>query len=263
MDEMHFAEDETVSPGSIALISEERGEELMPAVVRRTTDEGLVVVPISPDVHLATEWDLYLPAEPLGYQAIAQLWNFGSVLIEQVSEVVGEVGPVQAKELDALAKAARESARAPSELNVGPKVMDDQDPRLLGQADSAEGARPFWEPALSIAGAETIGQLVAHRRQALGLQPDDLEASIVADAGWVDELEGDRLNVRETLTPKELASLMKRLRVRASRRLGRISLWTIEGSAPRLARGGLDGPGADANAADYVQAMLAELDRST
>lgn len=263
MDEMHFVEAKTVSSGSIALISEEQGDELMLAVVRRATDEGLVVVPISPDVHLATEWDLYLPAEPLGYRAIAQLWNFGSVLVEQMSEIVGELGPAQVRELDALAKAARESGEAPGDLNVGPTVIDDLDPRLLGQAESAEGARPFWEPALSIAGAETIGQLVAHRRQALGLRSNDLEASIGTDAGWLDELERDCLNVRETLTPKELASLMRRLRVQASRRLGRISLWTVEGSVPRLARGGHDGPGADASAADYVQAMLTELDDST
>lgn len=262
MNEMQFAEDKPVSPGSIALISEERGDELMPVVVRRATEEGLVVVPVSADVLLATEWDLYLPAKQLGYSSIARLWNFGSVLVEQVTEIVGALDPAQAEELDALARAARESGEVPDDLNVGPKILDDQDPRVLDQTESADNVRRFWEPALSIAGAETIGQLVAHRRQALGLQPNELEGSISAPDGWLDELEGDRLNIRASLTPKDLASLMKRLRVRASRRLGRISLWTIEGNVPQLARGGVNGPDADTKAADYVQAMLTELDDS-
>ena len=229
--------------------------------MRRVSEEALTIVPISGDAHVATEWDLLLPRELLGYPAMAQVWNFGTVLPEQVVEVVTSLATMENDRLDRLATAARAGGQPPADLPVGVPVLDDADPRLLDQEQAAELVRPFWGPALALAGAETLGQLVHHRREELGVATDELE-SLAESRGWLEAFEGDRLDVRRTLGSSALAALLRRLGVIASRRLGRIALWTVEAQQPSLARNAQARAGDDdPSPEDYVAQMLDELER--
>lgn len=245
-------------PGDVVLLREDRSEELLPALVRREVEEGLTVIPLSADISSATEWDLLLPSDLLGYRAVAQVWNYGSVLEEQVSEIVARLGADEQDQLNLISAALRDGEAPPDGLLVGPAVLTDEDPRLLAQDAAAETVQPFWEPALALAGAETLGQLVAHRRRALDLDPHELEGAVRA-VGWLAGLEQDRLDVRSSLMPTELAVLMHRLCLRASRRLGRITLWTIEGQDPQIARRATDHSQPD-DAERYVAEMLEKLE---
>jgi hypothetical protein len=245
----------------VILVGEPAGDELLPAIVRRVAEEVLTIVPISDDPHLATEWDLLLPRELLGYPAIAQVWNFGTVLPEQVVEVVTSLAATESDQLDRLATAVRTGGQPPADLPVGVPVLDDADPRLLDQEQAAELVRPFWGPALALAGAETLGQLVHHRREELGVTTDELE-SVADTRNWLEAFEGDHLDVRRTLGSSTLAALLRRLGVTASRRLGRIALWTVEAQHPSLARHAQ--PHADDDVPspkDYVAQMLDELEQ--
>lgn len=249
-----------VGSGSVVLLSDFEGDELLPAVIRRVTDEALTVVPVSGDVHFATEWDLLLDRNLLGYVAMARVWNFGTVLREQVAEVAAMLSESQQRALDALALAARGSGQVPAGIPVGPPTIEEADPRLLHQEVEAELVRRFWEPALALAGAETLGQLVHHRREELRLAAAELE-DVTAARGWLGDLEADTLGLRRVVPAAALGALLRQLRLGASQRLARIATWTLEAQAPSFARRGAE-PGAEdvLSVSDYVAAVLDELE---
>ena len=73
-------------------------------------------MPVSPEVALASEWDLFLPESILGYPAIAQTWNHGLVLPEQSSEQITILPAEQLAAVHALIRAGNASARPPEGL---------------------------------------------------------------------------------------------------------------------------------------------------
>jgi hypothetical protein len=253
------------SVGSLVLIGAPESDRLLPAIVIAFGEEGLTVVPVSPEVALATEWDLQLPASILGYPAIAQIWNHGQVLPEQIVEELASLPADQLTPVQALMRAANSSSQPPKDLPVGSPVIDEQDPRLLFQETEAEDAHPFWEPTLTLAGAATLGQLIRHRRQEIALEPEQIErASGVA--GWLGNLESDTLALPGELSAGALAAAMRSLRVGASSRLARILRWTIQASGPTtgaaLARGARDtrhDPDSDIDVDGYIAEFMREL----
>lgn len=249
----------TASGGDVVLLKVGHNDDLVPAVVRRPVDEALVVIPLSACVERATEWDLLFSKDLLGYDSIAQVWSFGSVLEEQVDEVLTSLRDTEWAQLDSLAFAMREGKAPPEGLPVGPEVVSNDDPRLLAQEIEAEQLQRLWEPALAMAGAATLGQLVAHRRSALELTSEDIAVANRDDDAWLAELEQDRLDIPSMLKPAELAEILVGLRIQASRRLGRITLWTIEAGAPGLARGGSE-KGGTINAKLFVDEMLSRME---
>lgn len=273
IDERLPAEPEAPSPpleqaqparaGSLALIAAPGSDRLLPAIVVASGEEGLTVVPVSPEVALATEWDLHLPDSILGYSAIAQVWNHGQVLPEQTVEELASLSAEQLAAVQALMRAANLSSQPPEGLPVGPPVMHEQDPRLLFQEAEAEDAHPFWEPTLTLAGAANLGQLIRHRRQELALAPEQLERASGVP-GWVEGLESDTVSLPGVLSPGALAAVMRSLRVGASSRLARIVRWTIEAGTPTtgtaLARGaGDDTRHEPVDVEGYVAEFMREL----
>ncbi|MGO9956183.1 MAG: hypothetical protein ACLP50_09435 [Solirubrobacteraceae bacterium] len=249
-----------VAAGSVVLLSALEGDELLPAVVRRVTEDAVTVVPVSGEVHMATEWDLLLGREVLGYAAMVRVWNFGTVLPEQIVDVAAVLGEHEHVALNALAQAARSGGEVPAGVQAGPATLDDADPRLVHQDADADLVHRFWAPALALAGAETLGQLVNHRREELRVAVAELE-SVTGQRGWLPDLEADQLDLRRTLPAGALAALLRRLRLGASRRLARIATWTIEAQAPTFARRGLEPEDGDVpSTSEYVAAMLRELE---
>ncbi len=217
--------------GSLTLIHDLCGEELLPVIVVGEGEDGLNVVPVSAAVEQATEWDLYLPDTLLGYPAVAQVWNQGMVLPEQASEHVVDVPTSTLDTLKSLVRAANASVEVPAGLMVGPSVLAEQDPRLLHQDAAARHALIYWEPTLMLAGTATLGQLVRHRRDELGVPVEEIEA-LSQTHGWLGDLEADTLDLPRVLPSNTLAATMRILRVVASGRLARITRWTIEAHGP-------------------------------
>jgi hypothetical protein len=256
---------EAAPAGSLALIEEPCAEELLIVIVLGEGEDGLTVVPVSPTVRMATEWDLYLPEELLGYPAVAQVWNQGLILPEQAAETVASVPPSTLDGLTRLVQAANASSDVPPGLTVGPPVLDQQDPRLLHQDAESQTALAYWGPTLALAGSSTLGQLVRHRRDELQVPSEDIEALARPD-GWLGELEADTLDVARRLPAAALAGTMHMLRIAASRRLARIARWTIEAQAPgrsaALARQSAPGEPAEVLDVDgYVEDFMRELGR--
>jgi hypothetical protein len=98
----------------------------------------------------------------------------------------------------------------------------------LIQDEHAERAAAFWEPALALAGAATLGEVVRHRRE---------EVHVDVLPSWLDSLERDELDLPRAVPSSSLADLVRQLGLGASRRLRQIARSTIEAQAPALARG--------------------------
>ena len=223
-------------PGAVGLIGGAVDGGLLAVVAIATSDDAVSVVPLSPSVEQAAEWDLEVPVDALGYRAIAEVWNYGTILPEQCREIVATVTPGILNALHQLSRAALAGSPVPAELAVGPPVLDDCDPRLLFQDSEADIAHSFWEPALALAGAATFGEFMRHRREDLDLAPSDLEAT-AGSSGWLVDVEADALDLRQALAPKALARVLRRLQVGATSRLRAIARTTLEGASPQLARG--------------------------
>jgi hypothetical protein len=247
-----------LGPGTVVLLADPDSDELLPAIVRRASEDALTVIPVNARLHVATEWDLILTPVALGYPALAQVWNFGSALVEQVADVVGEIPVVERAALDKLVHASRNNDSVPAGIPVGCPVLD-ADPRLLEQEAAAEAVRAYWAPALALAGAATIGQLVHHRREELGVDARELE-SLGGIEGQLNALETDDLDLQTALPTKALALLLRRLRIGRSRRLAQVTLWTLEAQGPALARKGLSRPAGSAD--DYVADLMQDLEDS-
>lgn len=179
-------------------------------------DEEAVVVPISDAVIYATNWDLLVEGAGLGYDAIAEVWNHGTVLVEQLEEKLGELGQLT-DALTSLFQAALESGQVPTGVPVGPAIVDDADPRLLFQDEEGERAAVYWQPAILLAGVASLGELVQVQRGELMLEPQAL-ADVVAEADLA-ALERDRLDIGSRFEAPAFALLMKRLGLDATRRL--------------------------------------------
>lgn len=248
-------------PGAVVTVGTPGVDENLVAIVARTGEDGITVVPVGSRPELATEWDVLLGRAALGYSALAQVWNWGSILPEQIREPLAELPAADFAAVVETLRASSTSGPPPPSIRRGPPVLDSGDPRLLFQEEETERARGYWEPLLALAGAATLGQLVAHRRAELALDAAQLE-EVAAQRGWLGEIEADRADIPSLLTPDALAALMRRLRLGASRRLGRIAAVTIEGHAgpsAALARGKTgarrEGPGT----AEYVDEFLRRL----
>ena len=128
--------------------------------------------------------------------------------------------------------------------------------------DSADLAHRFSAPALALTGAGTLGQLVRHRREELGIAAAQL-GYLATERGWLDDLEADQLDLQAPLASR------RRCRRRdawpavlgASERLAPIATWTIEAPTPALARQ-VSHPEAEdlPSVSEYVATMLHELE---
>lgn len=247
-----------VDAGAVILLEGTSEERLLPAIVAAlTADDCVTVVPLHPAVEYATEWDLLLDANVLGYRAMAQVWNYGTVLREQCSEVIAHLAVEQRSDVERLLLAATTGSTAPPELEVGPPARSAGDPRLLFQDSEAEAAHDFWQPALALAGAATLGELVRHRRDEVKLDPAELPG---VGATWLDPVERDAIDLRSSVPATALAALLRRLGLMASARLRGIVRTTIEATAPEFARGSRATEETRLSTDAYLDAVFTELE---
>ena len=257
------------SAGEVILVAAPTSDEYLSSIVAKVGDESVTVVPVSGQVEAASEWDLLLDGAVLGYQAMAEVWNFGTVLPEQVGERLVKLKADVLEQLYQLLRAATMSGTVPVGVPVGVPIVGDDDPRLVFHDEEVERVHVFWEPTLALAGAANLAQLVAHRREELALDREELESVSIAESGWLAQLEEGELPVQRDLLPGVLAALMARLQIGVSRRLARIVTWTLEEQAQStgyatgsaLARKRRGSFSSEQTVSDYVDEFMRELAR--
>jgi hypothetical protein len=200
--------------GSVYAIHGPLSDEYLLGALVDWDEEEAVVVPVSHETRFATNWDLLLEQQLLGYRAMAQVWNHGTVLVEQLDEKIAELGD-SAGALATLYEAALESRELPTSVPVGPPVLSEVDPRLLFQEEEGGRAAVYWQPATLLAGVENVFELVRLQRDELGLDADKLEV----EPTTLEALEGGTLDIGHEIPVPAFGALLRRLKLGASRRL--------------------------------------------
>ncbi len=119
------------------------------AIIGRSPDnrDALLVAPVAGMPQLATDNDLLLDAELLGYPTFLDMANLGSVLREQLLEPVAALARPQAEAMVALYRHLLTGAPAPDGVTLGLAAQDEADPRLLEQAARGDALQALWSPA--------------------------------------------------------------------------------------------------------------------
>lgn len=170
---------------------EDEDELLVAAILAVLENGGLQVAPLSGAVEAAGEWDLLLGAEdgPLGYPAIAEVWNHGQVAPGQLAESFGVLAASAAEQLLTLYTAAF-AAEHPAGLNSGAAIVSERDPRFGFQESEARRAQIFWsggeeaevgaEANEAVSEIEGFGARVSRWLEETGADP----ANVATDLGW-------------------------------------------------------------------------------
>jgi hypothetical protein len=200
----------------VSLRSGRADGELLLAALLAISEESIEVAPLSGDVGLAAEWDLLLDAtqDPLGYEAIAEVWNHGRVLPGQVAESLGVLSERTGEELLRL-YAAVFADEPPADARTGPPLLSEEDPRSSFQDREVERTRRYWSDAEDLGAgvregtAEGIGVLVGAWLEEVG----DDAAGLATQVGWmqgdVERLLREEINRTQTaFAPQRMAELL-------------------------------------------------------
>lgn len=186
--------------------------ELVLAVITAVSGDSATVVPLSTAVTHATEWDLVLPTETLGYSAIVQAKLAGTLAPDRLERRLSALMPESRRDLTQLLAAADAGkAIPPGPLPVGPWVLSEDDPRLTARTRAAERLAAYItlvhpDP---ISEWQSLGSILARGSRATGI---DL-ATVLDEPRWASQLEADQLNPFAMLPARKMAELLKTLRV--------------------------------------------------
>lgn len=259
--------------GAWAFWSPTSDEYLVGAVVEASSTD-LLIVPLLSEICWATENDVLIPADVLGYPALAPIWSVNHVLVEQAVE------PVDMLPEEALAflGEAYDAFRAGEPLSEpgGPPVRGEEDPRIAAHAALADDLRPVFEPWAELQVAEELGPVVAQARANRDIEVDALG---IEDVGvevktWLD-FEAGRLDPHAAIPARGMVKALQKLGILLSRRVLELARQSVRGSykgdgstsAPAMARrrrgvthvARRDAAAADAAAESYAQALAREV----
>ena len=131
------------------------------AIIGRNPDnpDALLVAPVASEPQLATEKDLLLEPELLGYPAFLDMTNLGSVLREQLLEPVASLERQAAETMVALYRHLLTGTPALTGVACGIAAESELDPRLLEQAERAEALQELWRPAHLLVSDDEVHEL--------------------------------------------------------------------------------------------------------
>lgn len=177
--------------GEVCIAENEQADGTLLVCVALSWDEEteatiVVVAPVSTEIESASDSDLILDDdETLGYPAIVEVWNHGTVLSDQLVERIGVLSEQERRSLDALYEAVLDGEATPAGIPVGLEIVSDDDPRAIFQEEESERARPFWQPAARLYAERPAEEpsLGAMLREWLGQQGYD-EGDYAKELGW-------------------------------------------------------------------------------
>lgn len=197
-----------VTPGAIwTTLSDDNGfREVVAIVARSRRDPRLVVVvPISEQIDDATDLDLTVVTENVGYPALLAVWNHGWIYDDQLVEAIGKLDERSREEMTALYRWLVGGGEQPALATVGgPAIRDTNDARNLRRDDERERLQSLWrrvsrdqEPE----GEEDESRFVA--------SPEPSFASLVAAALATDEWDEITLAERATMERADLHRILE------------------------------------------------------
>lgn len=142
-------------------------DEYVVAAVLDCDATEMLIVPLVTETRWASETDVALSPDVLGYEALAPVWASDHVLVEQAVEAVGVLSEPRLDELTAGYDAF--FGGEPVADPAGPPVLTNEDPRIGAQAALADALRPLYSPWSQLQVANELGPVLAHRRGDVGI----------------------------------------------------------------------------------------------
>lgn len=146
-------------------------DEYVVGAVVEADDVDVLIVPLLTETMWASETDIALARDVLGYAAMAPVWASDRVLAEQAVEAVSVLSEQHFGVLTAGYDAF--FAGEPVANPAGPPVFSDKDPRLAAHAALADDLRLLYAPWSQLQVADELGPVLAQRRGEVNI---DLEA---------------------------------------------------------------------------------------
>ena len=245
-------------------------EQYLVAAVLDATEEEALIVPLMPWADWASEADVALDSEALGYRAIAPLWASDRVLVEQAVEAVD----VLSETCFATLSNAYDAFYAGEVINAetGVPILNEEDPRLEAQAMVAEELHSWFLPWSALHSAEELGPVMQQRRESLGIELESLSEEVGVEPREWRHFEAGEADPYATIQVPAMARAVGQLCLLASSRLVSLAHASVlahnEGQTAdqpahaRRRRGSMRKRGRDAEAAkaaaDQYAASLAE-----
>lgn len=205
-------------PGALhAVWGPETGELLVAAILELDQREALVV-PLSPEVHLAGDWDLLL-GDQMPYAAMLEVWNHLHVLREQIMEQVGQLAQGLVVLLSEAFGAFMSSEEFPDGISQGPELVSEQDARHRFRDTEAARARHFSESWRVLFAAQTFGGVLQSRREDYELDLAELSEDVDLSQSSLGRMEQDEEDLVAQVARTKLERLVKRLELPSSGRL--------------------------------------------
>jgi hypothetical protein len=205
-------------PGSVWTIWAPQVEEYLVGAVLEASEEEALILPLLPWVGWASEGDIELDSEVLGYSAVAPVWASDRVLAEQAVEPVDTLSE---QWLEAFTAAYDHlfAGEALDESIAGAAIRSEDDPRLAAQAAFAEELRAWYLPWRMLQGSEELGPVVAERRAELEIDPEAWSEELGIESKTWCAFEAGRADPYETVPAPTMARAVQALGMVASRRL--------------------------------------------
>jgi hypothetical protein len=214
----HPQPDADPAPGAVHSIwGPETGELLVAGVIEVDEREALVV-PLSIEFELAGDWDVLLAPGTLPYRAMLEVWNHLHVLREQLME---QVAQLEDGWVDLLTEAYTNfmaGEEFPPQLDQGPALLTEADPRHAFRDAEAARSRDFAEPWRILFSAASLGAVLRGRREERAIELSELSEEV--DIPSLGRIEEDSEDLWAEVPLSNFEHLVERIGLPASARLG-------------------------------------------
>jgi hypothetical protein len=217
---------EPVRTGSVWSFWAPEADEYLVGAVLSAAPVEMLIVPLLRETRWATENDIELPMDRLGYPALAPVWAADHVLAEQAVEPLNILSE---RDLASLSDGyeAIYSGRALAEP-AGPIVLGPEDPRIAAHAAIADGLRAYFAPWSDLQDSEELGPVLHARREDAGIALEEWSENIdVAPATW-SRFEGAELDPYAEIAPAAIAKAIRLLKLIASERIVDLAHTSVE-----------------------------------
>jgi hypothetical protein len=164
------------APGGVWTFWAPAMDEYVVGAVLEADEPDVLIVPLLTETMWASEADLALPDDVLGYAALAPVWASDRVLVEQAVEAVSVLSEERLGALTAGYDTffAGEPVADPG----GPPVLSDEDPRLAAHATLADDLRPLYSPWSRLHVADELGPVLGQSRDNVGIDLETWSAQL-------------------------------------------------------------------------------------
>lgn len=204
-------------PGTVWTIWAPSVEEYLVGAILEADEEQALILPLFAEADWASEADLELSPEVLGYEATAAIWAGDRVLIEQTVEAVDKLSESNFGRLIEAFDAFLSGAEI--ESPGGPPILGEEDPRVGRQVAVADDLRRWYAPWAMLQASEELGPVIEARREDLSIELDELSEELDLEPRVWLAFESAKADPHAEIPVAAMARAIRRLGLLASRRV--------------------------------------------